>query len=154
MTGVQTCALPIFASRYLPENINPLLRLGLELGAGAAGGLAGERLGALSPGALRSIDTFLGEAPAGYISPSQQTALRSEVFPGVERIAKTVLPGPVRAMPSPAEEGARIGNLLRPRTLAQLGPEPEVRNVLQVADDLARQVGSQNVSLEIGRAHV
>lgn len=58
------------------------------------------------------------------------------------------LPGPVTARTTgPAEVGTRVGNILKPRSLEQLGPNPTVGNVLGVADDLARQVGSSSVSL-------
>lgn len=59
------------------------------------------------------------------------------------------LPSPVTAKVNQAPEaGSRVGTLLRPRGLDQLGSTANVSRVIGVANDLRRQVGSQVVSLE------
>ena len=58
------------------------------------------------------------------------------------------LPSPVRARNTAAPEvGQRTGNLLRPRGLEQLGPDATVSDVIGVAQDTRRMVGSQQVAL-------
>lgn len=66
---------------------------------------------------------------------------------GVTGAMRAIFPAPIRATPPAPESGTRTGSLLRPRSFDQLGESPSVKSVLEVGNDLDRQVNSQVTTL-------